>query len=345
MTASPLRRRTLVAGLVGTLALGAAACSSRPTGGAARTSGDSGTSSSGASADGFPLTIANCAEEVTLHKAPERVVLLDSAPVTTLEGIGVLDRVVARAGSFPDGYFSADLRARLAEIPALSEDIDLSGHLQISQEVVIAQSPDLVLGLPDGITREGLRAAGAAALLPRTYCGNLEERASFAALHAEIESYGEVFGRRDEASTLVTALEERVDAVSQAPAGLTAAVLYASGGGPLYAYGATSMATAQLDVLGVENVFAESPERVFEVSLELLLAADPDLLIVLHEGAMPEEELLARSMGGARLDSLRAVRDAAVMPLLFNFSEPASPLVVDGLERIGAWVAERWGTA
>ena len=32
-----------------------------------------------------------------------------------------------------------------------------------------------------------------------------------------------------------------------------------------------------------------------------------------------------------------------LLPLLFNFAEPASPLVVDGLERIHEWLVELEG--
>lgn len=332
MTSSP-SRRTVMTSLVGVLGLGAAACTA-PGGGAS----PDGTSRAGGSASGNrPLTVTDCDAEVVLDAAPERVVLLDSAPVTTLDGLGVLDRVVARAGSFPEGYYDAELTGRLGRIPMLSEDIDTTGHLQISQEVVIAQGPDLVLGLPDGVTREGLRAVGAEVLVPRSYCGGLEERATFDMLFAEITTYGAVFDRAAEAEALVAALQERIDAVMDLPHTLrTAAVLYAStGGGPLYAYGAPSMATAQLDALGIENVFAGTPQRVFESGTEPLLSADPDLIIVLHEGTVPEQRLLAETVGDGRLGSLRAVQEEAVLPMLFNFTEPASPLIVDGLERIG----------
>ncbi|HLT66489.1 MAG TPA: hypothetical protein VKZ73_01360, partial [Microbacterium sp.] len=37
---------------------------------------------------------------------------------------------------------------------------------------------------------------------------------------------------------------------------------------------------------------------------------------------------------------LRAVRDDEVMTLLFNFVEPATPLTIDGLERILARLGE-----
>ncbi|ASK66119.1 ABC transporter substrate-binding protein [Brachybacterium avium] len=335
MTSSPTRR-TMMVSLVGALGLAATACTASDDGAPEAGGGEE-------AAAGFPLTLTDCDAEVVLPAAPERVVLLDSAPVTTLDGLGVLDRVVARAGSFPEGYYDADLAGRLEAIPVLSEDIDTSGHLQISQEVVIAQRPDLVLGLPDGVTREGMRAAGAEVLMPRSYCGGLDQRATFTMLFAEITAHGAVFDRTDRAEVLVGTLQERIDTVaSLSPAARTAAVLYPSvGGGPLYAYGALSMATAQLDALGIQNVFADTAQRVFESGTEPLLASDPDLLIVLHQGTVPVDELLGEVLGDGRLASLRAARDGAVLPLLFNFTEPASPLIVDGLERIGDWLSER----
>ncbi|SLN04585.1 ABC transporter (iron.B12.siderophore.hemin), periplasmic substrate-binding component [Brachybacterium faecium] len=273
--------------------------------------------------------------------------LLESAPVTTLDGIGVLDRVVGRAGVFPPGYYEDELADRIEAIPALSEDIDASGHLQISQEMVIALTPDIVFGLPDGVTREALADAGAQVVVQDIYCGTEEERASFETLHATIATYGEIFDRADEAETLTASLQDRVQAVSDASGDLgvaTATVLYPSvGGGPLYTYGAGSMVTAQLDALGLENVFAGSAERVVEISAEPLLDADPDVLIVLYQGEGDGSALVEEVTAQDQLASLRAVQQGALLPLLFNFAEPASPLVVDGLERIHEWLLAREG--
>src|SRR5690606_25880904 len=123
---------------------GAGSTSSRGTGGTGGGSEAGTGTGAGGGPEGFPLELANCEATVTVEAPPERIVLLESAPVTTLDGIGVLDRVVSRAGAFPLGYYTEDLVTRIEEIPALSEDIDASGHLLISQELVIAQDPDLV---------------------------------------------------------------------------------------------------------------------------------------------------------------------------------------------------------
>lgn len=336
-TARTIGRISRRGALAGLLALAAAACSS----GDADT--ETGTSSDAGGAGGFPLEFANCEATLRFEAAPERIVLLESASVTTLDGIGVLDKVVSRAGAFPLGYYDEDLSARIEAIPALSEDMDASGHLQISQEVVIAQNPDVVFGLPDGVTREALRGVGAEVVVQDVFCDTSGDRASFETLYTTISSYGRIFARAEQADVLIGSLQDRVAAVGEAAADLrttTAAVLYPSlGGGPLYTYGAGSMATAQLDALGIKNVFADTEERVFEISSEPLLAADPDVLIVLYQDDVDSEEMIAQD----QLAGLRAVRDHAALPLLFNFAEPASPLVVDGLERIHEWLLDLEG--
>lgn len=342
------RRTALTGSLAGLLALTAAACGSASSAGSsAGTGGSDAGGAGGTGPTGYPLEIANCEATLTFEQAPERVMLLESSPVTILDGIGVLDRVIARAGAFPLGYYDADLSARITSIPALSEDVDASGHLLISQEMVLAQSPDLVCGLPDGVTREGLRAAGCEALVQEVFCAAPGERASFSDLAATIDLYGRIFDRADAAAELAGSLETRIEAARTAAETLTtasAAVLYPSiGGGPLYTYGAGSMATAQLDVLGIENPFATTPERIVEISAEPLLAADPDALIVLYQGEGDGAAVTAEMVSADQLSGLRAVQEGRVLPLLFNFAEPASPLVVDGLERILAWLQEAEG--
>ena len=330
------RRFALAGGLAGILGITATACGD----GSADGSGAGGA----ATAEGFPLELSNCEATLTFEAPPERIVLLESAPVTTLDGIGVLDKVVARAGAFPPGYYSEDLDTRVEMIETLSDDLDASGHLQISQEVVIAQSPDIVFGLPDGVTREALADAGAQVMVQDIYCSTEDDRASFETLYSTISTYGTIFDRAQQAEDLITTLKDRVATVSDSAEDLTittAAVLYPSlGGGPLYTYGAGSMVTAQLDALGIENVFADTAERVFEISSEPLLAADPDVLIVLYQGEGDGSDVADEMVGQDQLAGLRAVQDDAALPLLFNFAEPASPLVVDGLERIHEWLLD-----
>lgn len=323
---------TVTIGMLAIALTGCAAPANAPAGSASVTDGST----------AYPLTIENCGEEVTFEEAPERIVLLESAPATILDSLGVLDRVVSRAGPFPDGYYDDALAGRIDTIDTLSDEIDASGHLMISAEVVLAQEPDLVLGLPDGLTRAGLLDGGSNTLIQPVYCPTGVEDTSFESLYTQVITYGRIFDRNDEAEQLVADLTARVATVeeSTAPApDRTAAVLYPSaGGGPLYAYGRASMSQPQLEAAGFTNVFDDTSERVFEVSVEELIARDPDVLILLYQGDPAGVEGEVRSLPGS--DALTALTDDQVLVQLFNFTEPPSPLSVTGLERI----VERFGT-
>ncbi|MDZ5076687.1 ABC transporter substrate-binding protein [Nesterenkonia sp. HG001] len=284
------------------------------------------------------VTVTSCGHQVTLEAAPERVILLETAPVTILDGLGVMDRVVARAGDFPAEYYSPELAEQIQDIPSLSEDLDASGHLMLSQEEVVAQEPDLALGLPDGVTRQGLGDAGIAVLEQDLYCPEPDQDADFEVLWAEIDRLGTVFRTEDESAAMVDELQARITTVETSDAAQresrTAAVLYPSvGGGPVYAYGTGSMAQPQLEAVGLENVFDDVTDRVFEVQTEELVDRDPEVLILLHQGEPDGVSEAVISLPGA--GAMRAVEQDQLIVQRFNFTEPASPLTVEGLERIG----------
>lgn len=289
----------------------------------------------------YPVTIENCGADVTFDQAPERVVLLKSAAVPFLADLGVLDRVTARAGQYPSDYYDDETLAALDEIPLLTDELDTSGHLQISKEVVISQEPDLVLGQVDNLSRDTLDAVDIPLIEEPALCDTAGAQPTFEDVYDQLGVYGQVFGREAEASEAVDALRARTDELTAAePSGRTAAVLYPTiGGGVTYAYGTASMAHPQLKAAGFENSFADVDERVFEVTLEELLGRDPDVIVLLYSDGDPAEvEQALTELPGA--DQLTAVRNGDVMPQLFNFTEPPSPLSVDGLEMI----VERFGS-
>jgi len=291
----------------------------------------------------YPVTVENCGAEVTFEAAPERVVLLKSAAVPYLHELGVMDRVTARAGQYPADYYDEDTLAELEEIPLLTDEMDSSGHLQISKEVVISQEPDLVLGEVDNLSRTTLAAVDIPLIEEPALCDQGIEEPGFDDIYAQFEVYGQVFGREAEAAEAIADLKEDVAALQAQvgeASGRTAAVLYPTiGGGTTYAYGTKSMAHPQLEAAGFDNVFGDVDERVFEVTLEELLGRDPDVLILLYSDGDPAAvEKAVTSLPGAR--DLTAVRTGEVMTQLFNFTEPPTPLSVDGLERI----VERFGS-
>lgn len=327
-----VRQRLLLLAPVLALGLLPVACGNE----AAPAAGPSAGSSNEAVA-GFPVTIDNCGAKVTFERPPERVILLESAPVTIFKGLGVLDKVVLRAGAFPPAYFDDETNTFIEKIESLGEDLDSSGHLKLSQETVIAKEPDLVMGLPDGFTREGLAASGINALMQPVYCPEGKPGATtFDDIYEQVQTYGKIFGRPKEAAAMVATLKERVTKATMQPSGKkrTAAVLFPTvGGGSGYAYGNKSMSHPQLEAAGFTNVFGDVNERVFEVTLESIIDRDPDVLVLLYVDGDPKavKDAIVKLPGA---NDLRAVKNDAILVQLFNFTEPPTPLSVDGLERI-----------
>ncbi|NYG58242.1 iron complex transport system substrate-binding protein [Nocardioides daedukensis] len=290
----------------------------------------------------YPVTVENCGASVTIRSEPERLVLLKNSDVPILDALGVLDRTVAKAGAFPSGYYDDVTAAALEEVPSLTSKSDASGHLQISKEVVIGAEPDLVFGEVENLSRETLREVRIDLLENPGLCGEGLTDPGFDDVHAQIALLGKVFNREAEATRAVARMEAEVSALEGRAANMparTAAVLYPTiAGGTTYAYGARSMAHPQLEAAGFENVFASQRERVFEVSMETLLAKNPDVLILLHPNGDPKKvEQAVTDLPGA--NTLTAVRNGDVMTQLFNYTEPPSPLAVAGLEKI----IERFG--
>ncbi|MEZ0166010.1 ABC transporter substrate-binding protein [Kineococcus sp. LSe6-4] len=285
------------------------------------------------------FTVTNCGAQVSFDRPPERIVLLHSAPVPFLHRLGVMDAVVARAGHYPDAYYDEATRAELAAIPVLTERTDSSGHLQISREVVLAQRPDLVLGVADTLDRATLAASGVPLLQEPALCEGGGGEVRLQDVAAQMEFYGRVLGRQEQAGVAARELTERFAALRREASGRTAAVLYPTiGGGVTYAYGTGSTAHPQLEAAGFTNVFSDVSDRVFEVTREELLVRNPDVLVLLHSDGDPAAVVEAvASAPGAQ--SLTAVRSGAVLPLLFNFTEPPTPLALEGLDRI----VERFG--
>lgn len=323
---TPKRTARAAIALASTLLL--SACGSQP----------AATEEQEAPTDGYPVTVQNCGAEVTFDAAPEQLVPLKSASVPALHELGVLDRAVARAGAFPEEYFDDATLAELDNIPQLTSDVDATGHLQISKEVVIAEQPDLVFGEIENLSRQSLAQVGISLLEEPALCAsNPDTEPDFDGIYDQFRVYGEVFDRRGTAETYIAELQDRVATASnQVPEdeARTAAVLYPTvGGGTTYAYGSGSMAHPQLEAAGFTNVFENTSERVFEVSSEQLLGLDPDIIILLHSEGDPDDvDAALRDLPGA--GDLSAIKNDDVMTQLLNFSEPATPLSVTGLERI-----------
>lgn len=275
------------------------------------------------------ITVDNCGSEVTIAQPVEKAFLLDSASVPTLHQLGVLDRVMGRAGAFPPDYYDDETQVQLDAIPSLTDRVDGTGHLNISMEEVLVRTPDLVLGSTDTINAHTLAPRGVPLIEEPAYCGAINHPVNWDDVWDQIRLYGEIFDRSEAASEYIDSLKQRVAVAERKVDGNkqpSVAVLYPEVGSPVtFAYGNRSMAHPLTKSAGLRNVFDDVDDRVFEVSTEELLARKPDIVLALYTSGSPEEVSAAAQ---------KALGDVQVIPMLLNYAEPATPLAVDGLERL-----------
>lgn len=309
------------------------------------TAGCAATGDDGAAGDA--VTVSTCGRDIVFEKAPERVVITKSEPISLLQAVGAGDTVVARSGFIPTGY-PQQYRAALEAVPALSEEVDDTGHTLISTEEVLAQQPDLVIASPSTVDIDTLAGAGIPTYTPQEYCDHgetaTEPQASFDRIAAEIDTYGRIFRAPAAAQTAVEQARQEEESIPQAPEPLRAAALYFTPGAEtLYSYGTSSQLDAIIRATGMTQVFDDVSRRVGEVSAEQLVARTPDVLILAFDSPTPVD-IAAEFRDTAFFGTLERSRPAGapelqLVPVDFQLTDPPSPATLVGAHVVGEAVA------
>lgn len=311
----------------GTSAADRAAANPAPTGGGA----------------GFPVEVSSCGHTLRFDKAPERILLVTENNASILDALGVLDRVVMRAGAEKVGQ-GDELRAKLDVIPQLQSAQGESGHDNVATESVLSVRPDLVVASDSSVQREALAAAGVPLYTPHSYCpegtATQKAHADFGLVEDEVNRMAAIFGAQDRAATVNADIRARVQALpAPSTTSETAAALFVTPGSTtFYAYGTGSMVQPIFEANGLANAYADQTTRVFDASMEDLLRRNPDWIVVLAQDISDEEARnIVLGFHGAR--ELRAVTNDQLVVLPFALTDPPSVLSVDGAIELSKLIA------
>ena len=243
-------------------------------------------------------------------QAAERVVSLAPSMNEMMLELGAGERLV---GILDGGLDLPELRA----LPRLGR----SG--QVEMETLIALQPDLVLLWPDSLgrdQREQLQRLGIELFWgqPR----RLDE------LPALARALGARVGHRASAERLAAAVEERLRRLRQRYAGAPPLqVFYQVWDAPLYTLGGEQIISDALRVCGARNLFEELSLAAPQVSLEAVLARDPQVILVSEAHLLPAWQ---------RWPQLRAVRDGHVWAVPDRGLERPSLQMLDATEALCA---------
>ncbi len=300
--------------LVVTPLLALAGCADEGTPSAAPTTSAPGAASTTAPASTFPVTVDNCGTEVTFDAPPERIVTIKSSTAELVAALGAADRLVGTA--FSDGPPPADLAPALADVPVISEKVP-------GQEALLALEPDLVYGgwesnfSADGVgERDVLAGYDIATYVSPSACkepGYQPDPLTFDDVFDEVREAGAVLGEPAAAEEVVAAQQATLDAVE--PLAGQSVVWWSSGTDTPFVGAGIGAPQMMLEAAGLTNVFAGVHDTWASVGWEEVVAADPDVLVLVDSvwnTAENKKAALAANPATAALDAVREERYVVV---------------------------------
>lgn len=243
---------------------------------------------------GAARVVDDAGREVRLAAPARRIVSLVPSVTETIVALGAIDRLVGRT--------RYDLDPALADLPSLG------GGLDPSAEAIVALEPDLVVAWnarDDRVLGPRLRDAG----IP-VYAAAIEDTAAIFATYARI---GRLLAVEKRADSLAAALRDTLRAVAaDVPPGRRPTAIYLIVGDPPRVAGPGTFIAQALRVAGADPAFPDLAEDWPTVSLEAVVAVDPDVVVLpVGEGLADREELVDRP--GWR--DLPAVREGRVVEI------------------------------
>jgi iron complex transport system substrate-binding protein len=263
-----------------------------------------------------PFTITDdLGREVLIKETPQAVVSLAPSITEILFALDLGDRVVGVTGD--------------CDYPEEAKDKpDVGRYFSTSLESIVDKDPDLILtdGYDSVVDQlEGLEIT-MVVLQPTDIPG----------IFKDIQLVGEVMNEKDKAAELASGLQERLDAVKEkaAQAADQPTVFF-----EIDAYdpvrpwtaGPGSFADAMISLAGGQNIVQEG-EAWLQISLEKLVSANPEIIILSDYPDVTPETVMART---GVWQQLLAVKEERV----YAISDPSltsrpGPRIIDGLEKL-----------
>jgi len=276
-------------------------------------------SPSGAPAATFPITLSDDeGTKVALNAEPRKIVSLTPAETEILFALGAGDRVVGKVED-------------IANYPPAAKDVPIVGTFSgVDVEKIVGANADLVIaGGSGGTPKEAidrLRTLGVPVLV--VYAPDVS-----GVLH-DIELTGAAVGRPAEAAALAASMRSGFDQVGAAMAGATRPrVFYETGDTPsIFGIADNSVYAQMIELAGGTPITTGSATN-WEMSIEKLVAADPELIILGDAAYGVTAAAVAKRPGWA---GLTAVKTKAIKPIDDIIVTRPGPRLVDGLRLLVA---------
>lgn len=267
-----------------------------------------------------PVTLDNCGTPVEITAPPERVVTIKSTPTEMLLALGLGDRIVGVA--YQDGPVPDEWAADAAGLPVLSDRVP-------GQEAVLELDPDFVYaGWESNLSADGagdravLAGRGIGTYVSPSACqeeGYQPDPLTFDEVFREIEEVGAIFGVPEKAARVADEQRAALDAIE--PVSGVSAFWWSSGNDTPYAGGGIGAPQLILSTAGATNVLADVHATWAPAGWENVVAADPDVLVLVDASWNTFEHKVEYLESNPALSQLTAVQNHRYVRLPFASTE------------------------
>ena len=268
-------------------------------------------------------------EKTTLVDARGRIVALDKPA----------NRIVSLLPSLTEFLFELDQGHRLVgrtnwcRYPRETQSITVVGGLENPvAESILALTPDIILAGPF-LREEQVNHLESLNLKVATF-----DHHNWATIVRDLSWLGKIIDREDEVIKLIHGMDQRRRSIETRGRGKPIRTLLLYSLEPLYSCGADTFIHELIELAGGQNIAADSESPWPMLSLETVLANQPEVLLVSSNGA-PQEEFFKRFQRLPRdpiWGQMDAVRNNRIYLLDGDTLAVAGPRLVSALDQIAA---------
>ncbi len=260
-------------------------------------------------APGFPVSVDNCGEKVTVDRPPTRVVGYYQQTVELLLALGLQKSIVGTV--YPDNPPLPQYEAAYKAIPQISAR-------DASFEQILSYTPDFVYGgyrsaFDDaaGRSRKAFSDAGITTYLNPESCTSAP--VTMNDVFAEVRTIAGFFGVIDRADQVVADMKSSLAQAAQRLTGVTPlkVFVYDSGDATATTAGGKGIGNQIIDLAGGRNVFADVTTSFPDVSWEQVVQRSPDVIVIYDYFGTPSvDSKKAYLRSRPELAGVPAIRDS-----------------------------------
>ncbi|MGE8359672.1 ABC transporter substrate-binding protein [Pseudomonas sp.] len=281
-----------------------------------------------AMASDYPLTVRSCDREVTLERAPQRVVVHDVSLASMLLSLELRERIVGYTGFGDSKPREPWVLKALAEVPQLASRYP-------SIETILDADADLFFagwsyGMRVGgpVTPATLAPFGVPVYELTESCSRIMEqrRASLGDLYQDLSNLGRIFAVEARADAVVAGLRGRIEAVSQTlkqTQEKPQVFLYDSGEDRPTTSGRLGMPQALMDIAGGHNIMDDVAASWTQVNWESVVERDPEVILIVDYGPRTWQQKRDFLLQHPALQEVRAIRDQRFVVLTYLEATPS----------------------